>query len=70
MSGFVNTKGLAQPGPKRRMYLEALAHADSQRAVTRCAECRWKYEGSVESGKRLFEFHMHEKHKREVKRKR
>jgi hypothetical protein len=41
---------------------DKLDYADSQSCVTRCAECRWYYQGKVRDGKRAFAVHRELKH--------
>jgi len=42
---------------RQRNRLEAIAHADGQPAVTRCAECKWYWRGTVGEGKAAFAAH-------------
>lgn len=48
---------LSRGAVKQRIRLEAIAHADGQKAVTRCAKCRWSYRGSIREGKQAFQTH-------------
>lgn len=42
---------------------EAIALADAQHGITRCAFCSWKYRGQIETGKKLFRQHV-ERHRK------
>jgi hypothetical protein len=55
-------KKQTQASVRQRLRLELLDYVGQQRAVTRCADCRWSYRGLIRDGKKAFRAHREMQH--------